>query len=169
MSSVFSMAALHALQVLNIQSFGYLCRCEVVTEEASSSEALLVAKLKPFPAISFDGTCGVVAVPSDLKLVCYSTQCRLPSTWSVLEKPVSTQHHKIRIISLCAQVYDVLKPNKRFSKGNPDAPKLAVCLSTGNNIPSCSIVQHLHTVVAPLPLHFARASGGEVSFHSLQS
>ncbi|DBA85251.1 TPA: hypothetical protein ACH3X2_005951 [Trebouxia sp. C0005] len=111
-----------------------LPRCEVVTEEASSSEAVLSAKLKNFPAISFAGTCGGVTVPNDLKLV-----------------------------------YDVLKPNKRFSKGNPDAPKLAVCLSTGTNIPSCSIVQHLHTVVAPLPLQFARVSGGEVSFHSLQS
>ena len=141
----------------------------MVTEEASSSEATLVAKLKPFPAISFDGTCGVVTVPSDLKLVCYSMQCRFPSTCSVFEKAVSAQHHKIRIISLCMQVYDVLKPNKRFSKGNPDAPKLAVCLSTGSNIPSCSIVQHLHNVVAPLPLQFARVSGGEVSFHSLHS
>ena len=169
MSSVFCMAALHALQVLNIQSFGYLCRCEVVTEEASSSEALLIAKLKPFPAISFDCTGGDVTVPSDRKLVCCSMQCRFPSTCSVLENPVSAQHYKIRIISLCAQVYDVLKPNKRFSKGNPDAPKLAVCLSTGSNIPSCSIVQHLHNVVAPLPLHFARVSGGEVSFHSLHS
>lgn len=111
-----------------------LPRCEVVTEEASSSESVLLAKLKPFPAISVDGTCGGVTVPSDLKLV-----------------------------------YDVLKPNKRFSKGNPDAPKLAVCLSTGSNIPSCSVVQHLHNVVAPLPLQFARVSGGEVSFHSLQS
>ncbi|KAA6429170.1 MAG: hypothetical protein FRX49_00566 [Trebouxia sp. A1-2] len=108
-----------------------LPRCEVVTEEASSSEAVLSAKLKNFPAISFAGTCGGVTVPNDLKLV-----------------------------------YDVLKPNKRFSKGNPDAPKLAVCLSTGTNIPSCSIVQHLHTVVAPLPLQFARVSGGEVSFHT---
>ncbi|KAL0042267.1 hypothetical protein WJX77_007990 [Trebouxia sp. C0004] len=111
-----------------------LPRCEVVAEEASGKEAVLLAKLKPFPAICFEGTWGGVTVPSDLKLV-----------------------------------YDVLKPNKQFSKGKPDAPKLAVCLSTGSNLPSCSIVQHLLTVVAPLPLQFARVSGGEVSFHSLQS
>ena len=163
------MAAPHSSCILNSQSFGNRCRCEVVTEEANSSEAVLLAKLKPFPAISFDGACGVVTVPRDLKLVCYSMQCRFPSTCSVLEKSVSAQHHKICIISFCTQVYDVLKPNKRFSKGNPDAPKLAVCLSTDNNIPSCSIVQHLHNVVAPLPLQFARVSGGEVSFHSLHS
>ncbi|KAL0049984.1 hypothetical protein WJX82_002073 [Trebouxia sp. C0006] len=48
-----------------------LHRCEVVTEEANSSEAVLLAKLKPFPAISLDGACGVVTVPRDLKLVCY--------------------------------------------------------------------------------------------------
>lgn len=163
------MAAPCASWALNNQSFGNLCRCEVVTEEASSSEAVLLAKLKPFPAISFDGTCGVVTVPSDLKLVCYSMHCRFSWICFVLENPVPAQHHNIRIISLCTQVYDVLKPNKRFSKGNPDAAKLAVCLSTGNNIPSCSIVQHLHNLVAPLPLQFARVSGGEVSFHSLHS
>lgn len=47
----------------------------MVTEEASSSEAVLSAKLKNFPAISFAGTCGGVTVPNDLKLVCYSMQC----------------------------------------------------------------------------------------------
>ena len=67
---------------LMTQIFGNLCRCEVVTEEPSSSEAVLLAKLKPFPAISDDGTCGGVTVPSDLKLVCYSMKCRFPSTCS---------------------------------------------------------------------------------------
>ncbi len=55
----------------------------MVTEEASSSEAVLLAELKPFPAISFDGTCGGVTVPSDLKLVCYSMQCAFFSTYSL--------------------------------------------------------------------------------------
>jgi len=55
----------------------------VVTEEASGSEAVLLAKLKPFPAISVDGSCGGVTMPSDLKLVCYSMQCIFPSTCSV--------------------------------------------------------------------------------------
>ena len=64
------------------QIFGNLCRCEVLTEEANSSEAVLLAKLQPFPAISADGTCGCVTVPSDLKLVCYSMKCRFSSTCS---------------------------------------------------------------------------------------
>ena len=64
------------------QIFGNLCRCEVVTEEASSSESVLLAKLKPFPAISVDGTCGGVTVPSDLKLVCCSISTDFPSTCS---------------------------------------------------------------------------------------
>ncbi len=77
------MAAPHASWVLDDQSFGNLCRCEVVTEEASGSEAVLLAKLKPFPAISVDGSCGGVTMQSDLKLVCYSMQCIFPSTCSV--------------------------------------------------------------------------------------
>lgn len=67
------------------------------------------------------------------------------------------------------QVYDVLKPNKRFSKGNPDGPKLAVCFSSGSNVPARDIMHHLQAAVAPLHLQFARVSGGEVSFHSLQN
>ena len=67
------------------------------------------------------------------------------------------------------QVYDVLKPNKHFSKGNPDAPKLVVCLSTGPCIPPFRVLQLLQQEVSPLPLQYAKVAGGEVAFHSMQS
>ena len=66
------------------------------------------------------------------------------------------------------QVYDVLKPNKHFSKGKPDDPRLAVCLATSAYVPTRSVLQHLQDQVSPVPLQFARVAGGEVSFHSIQ-
>lgn len=66
------------------------------------------------------------------------------------------------------QVYDVLKPNKHFSKGNPDKPRLVVCLATSAFVPTRSVLQHLQDQVSSLPLQFARVAGGEVSFHSTQ-
>ena len=70
---------------------------------------------------------------------------------------------------LCLQVYDVLKPNKRFRKGSPDDPRLVVCLATGPVVPSFRVIQHLQQRLSPLPLQFARVAGGEVSFHSVQN
>lgn len=67
------------------------------------------------------------------------------------------------------QVYDVLKPNKHFSKGNPDDPKLVVCLSTGPCVPTFRVMQQLQQQVSPLPLQYAKVAGGEVAFHSMQS
>ncbi|KAL3160775.1 hypothetical protein ABBQ38_009187 [Trebouxia sp. C0009 RCD-2024] len=66
-------------------------------------------------------------------------------------------------------VYDVLKPNKHFSKGNPDDPKLVVCLSTGPCVPTFRVMQQLQQQVSPLPLQYAKVAGGEVAFHSMQS
>lgn len=63
--------------------------------------------------------------------------------------------------------YEVLKPNKRFSKGNPDPSKFVICLASGVNLPACNVVRSLQETAAPLPLQFARVSGGEVSFHNL--
>ena len=65
------------------------------------------------------------------------------------------------------QIYDVLKPNKNFSKAKADAPRITVCLASGSMLPYCSQIQQLQQIAAPLPLYFARVSGGEVSFHSL--
>ena len=67
------------------------------------------------------------------------------------------------------QVYDVLKPNKQFSKASPDAPKYVVCLATSPLVPTFRVMQHLRERVTPLSFQFARVAGGEVSFHSIQS
>ena len=74
-----------------------------------------------------------------------------------------------RCCMLLLQVYDVLKPNKHFSKGRPDDPRLVVCLSTCTFAPSLSVIQHLQQQAHPLPLQFAKVAGGEVSFHGIQN
>jgi len=71
----------------------------VVTEEASSSETVLLPKLKPFPAISFDGTCGVVTVPSDLKLVCWKPVCSADFPQPVLFLETQRLHNVTRSAS----------------------------------------------------------------------
>ena len=65
------------------------------------------------------------------------------------------------------QVYDVLRPNKNFSKSKPDIPQLVVALASGDFVPSLHTITALQHAASPLPLQFARVSGGEVSFHSL--
>ena len=71
--------------------------------------------------------------------------------------------------SECMQIYHVFKPNKHFSKNKPDAPQLAVALAEGDFLPTFSTMTTLQRAVSPLPLQFARVSGGEVSFHSVGS
>lgn len=69
----------------------------------------------------------------------------------------------------CLQVYDVLRPNKHFSKNKPDGPQLVVALATGDYVPQLSVLSEMQLAVGPLPLQLARVSGGEVSFHSFQA